>query len=332
LRQKPMRHSLFAASAALLLLYSYRPANAAPPWSYNADQKFQVELATDSPLGEASIREHAITWHPQKQKFYLVADVVPLGTSHHPNTYDTQLYLWSSPDLASWTLHGLAVPKGTSPRAYDAFGTASPAGMACIDSRLYVPFSARRTARFTGRSIGLAYSGVDPEQLPWTKLPMPISDLDGEDDDPAAVVEPGRDRLHVYHRTTGQGGYRIEHTWSDTPMVPGSWQAAVSVTSRPENVRAQELTGATYFGNQYHLFVIEHLTAAGMRIAHLVCARPAGPFLQLTPRRRYVERQPSGLAFGGHISPVVRHGRLEALFWTVHQKGKRYGLLGHPVR
>ena len=306
-------------------------AQTADPWTYDAERRFAVALPADSPLGEASIREHAICWHPKREKFYLVADVVPLASRHHPNTYDTQLYLWSSPNLADWTLHGLAVPKGLPERHFDGFGTASPAGMAYLDGRLYVPYSARRTPRFTQRSIGLAYSGDDPEHVPWTKLDRPISDLVGEDDDAAALAEPGTGRLHVYHRTTGPGGYRIVRAWSDAPNNAARWRPATPVTERPADVRAQELTGVARFDGRYHLFVIEHLTAGGIKIAHLICDRPEGPFEPLEANRRYIERQPAGLAYGGHFTPVVQGGSLRAIFWTASQQGRRYGLLGHPM-
>lgn len=302
-----------------------------PVVAFDPNIAYRVALAPDSPVGEASIREHSIAWHPGRQRYYLVGDVVPLRSPQHPNTYDTELHLWSSPDLAEWMYHGVAVPKGTPGVSYDGFGTASPAGMVDWGGRLYVAFSARRTEAFTQRSIGLAWSGDDPESLPWTKAASPISDLPGEDDDAAVVVVPEDPRLHLYHRRTGPGGYRIVHTCSATPEDPGSWPAADAVTPRPEAVRAQELTGAVFVDGHVHLFVIEHLHEGGQRIAHLVSRRPDGPFNAAVAGRRYLESQASGLAYSGHITPVVRDDRFVAFFWTVWQSGKRYGLLGHPA-
>ena len=48
-------------------------------------------------------------------------------------------------------------------------------------------------------------------------------------------------------------------------------------------------------------------------------------------KRRYLpaEAQPQNLANGGHVTPVVRDSRPVAFSWTVHQQGRRYGLLGH---
>jgi len=297
---------------------------------------FSVELGPGSPVGEASIREHAIAWHPGKRKFYLIADVIPLRNPHHPNTYDTELYLWHSHDLNTWTFVGCAVPKGKPDATYDGYGVASPAGMAFLNGKLYVPFSARKTSRFTQRAIGLAWSGPDPEVIPWSKTRSPISDLPGEDDDPAVVVIPGDRKLHLYHRTTGNGagrGYRIVHTASDRPEDTSSWPTARDVTVRPEGIRAQELTGAVCVNQTVHLFVIEQGTGVGgIRVAHLCSKDPAGLFAQANPTHRYLVDQPVRLKSGGHFTPVVRDGRLHAAFWTVSQSGPRYGLAGHPVR
>jgi hypothetical protein len=142
---------------------------------------------------------------------------------------------------------------------------------------------------------------------------------------------PGDRRLHLYHRRTGPGGYRIVHTASAGPEDPASWPAAAPVTPRPAEVRAQELTGAVSADGAVHLFVIEHRVRGGLRIAHLRAEEAAGPFAPADPARRYLSGQPRGLAYGGHITPVVRDGEFRAFFWTVHQEGKRYGLLGHPV-
>lgn len=119
---------------------------------------FRVALTQDSPVGEASIRKHSAVWHLARKKYCLVADVVPLASHHHPNTYGTELHLWSSPDLRRRTCHGVAVAKGRPGATCDGYGVASPSGMVLFRGRLYVPFSARQTERFDRRSIGLAWA------------------------------------------------------------------------------------------------------------------------------------------------------------------------------
>jgi len=324
----------FPSVAASLMLGSASVGLTAPPIEVDLGVSFHVELTAASPTGESSIREHAIAWHPVKEKYYLVADVVPLDSPHHPNTYNTELHLWSSGALAEWTYHGVAVEKGGAGTSYDGYGVASPAGIAFFRGRLYAPFSARRTSRFEKRSIGLAVSGTDPDELPWAKTNRPVSDFPGEDDDPALLVMPGDDSLHLYHRRTGPGGYRIVHTASKTPTDSDTWPAAQAITPRPQQVRAQELTGVFAANGKVHLLVIEHLFADGMRIAHLVSDSPDGPFNPTDPNQRYLppDAQARQLAYGGHITPVVRDGTPVAFFWTVSQQGRRYGLRGHPVR
>ncbi len=307
---------------------------AAPPVEVDFSRSFSVELPATSPVGEASLREHTIVWHPVKQKYYLVADVVPLDSPHHPNTYETELHLWSSGDLTDWVYHGVAVEKGTPGLSDDGYGVASPAGMVFFRDRLLVPFSARRTERFQQRSIGMAVSGSNPEKIPWKKTGRPISDLSGEDDDPAFLVQPGGNRVHLYHRRTGPGGYRIVHTASASPEDPDTWPPAQPVTPRPQEVRAQELTGAFVANGKVHLLVIEHLVAGGIRIAHLRSDSPDGPFEPADPGQRSLPpgAQPRSVAYAGHITPAIRSGTPVAFFWTVPQQGRRYGLQGHPLR
>lgn len=322
-----MKRQLAILAAVGLWLAMPKAAPAGSPFQIDRAKRYGLDLTALSLAGPASIREHAVAWHPIRGKYYVAADVVSLHSPHHPNTYDTEIHLWSTPDFQWWEYHGVAVEKGQPGQSYDGYGVASPAGMVFAGGKLYVPFSARRTERFDRRSIGLAWSGANPEDLPWTKSSRPISDLEGEDDDPALLTIPGDDRLHLYHRRTGPGGYRIVHTASATPDQIDSWPPAEPATPRPEAVRAQELTGVFSEGGKTHLLVIEHLTAGGMKIAHLTSDQPEGPFESADPSERYlgVESQTSGLAYGGHITPVVREGRLAALFWTVHQEGKRYG-------
>ena len=325
--------SPFHGSLGLLLALGALAPAARCAVAVDTQQDFAIALPPGPNDSGASLRESAVLWYPAQSCYYLVADVVPLDSSHHPNTYETGLHLWRSRDLADWTHLGTVVPVGSAGR-FDAHGAASPAGMAIFQGAVYVAYSARKTAAFTQRGIGIAFSGDDPNRVPWTRLDRPVSDPPGEDDDPALVTVPGDDRLHLYHRTTGgPAGYRIVHTASRTPQIPESWDDAVDVTVRPEGVRAQELTGAIWLDGRMHLFVIEQGPGVtGIRIAHLVGDGPEGPFEAVKPGQRYLDYVPARVAYGGHFTPVLQDGKLVAAFWTVFQDGPRYGLLGHPVR
>tara|TARA_R110002111_G_scaffold117466_2_gene179490 strand:- start:62234 stop:63229 length:996 start_codon:yes stop_codon:yes gene_type:complete len=296
-------------------------------------QFFQVALTQNSVTGAASLREHAIVWHPLKKKYYLLADVIPLKSQHHPNTYESEIHLFSSDDLSAWNYHGVAIAKGAREGAHDRHGVASPVAATLVNGIIYCPYSARKTPQFTARSVGLAYSFSDPEKIPWNKTPAPISDLPGEDDDTGLLSDETGDRLHLYHRTTGADGYQIVHSESTEPLKPGAWTKAVPVLKHPQSVRAQELTGAVVVEGQYHLFVIEHFYKGGAKIAHLVSNQPTGPFQDFDKNQRYLTPgdQPKQVIYSGHITPVLKEGTLTAFFWTVSQQGKRYGLIGHPV-
>jgi len=76
------------------------------------------------------------------------------------------------------------------------------------------------------------------------------------------------------------------------------------------------------------------MTQAGRNlhpISHLMAAEPDGNFLPARANR-YLEDQPTPLAYGGHFTPVMRDGALVAAFWTVMQQPPRYGLQGHAMR
>lgn len=295
---------------------------------------FQVSLPEGSITGESSLREHSIVWHPEKKKYYLLADVIPLASDDHPNTYNTEIHLFSSPDLADWRYHGVAIRKGTAADDFDRYGVASPVAATLVDGVIYCPYSARKTRQYTGRSAGLAWSGADPEQIPWNKSGQPVSDLPGEDDDVALISTAGDDRFHLYHRTTGADGYQIVYRASKNPRDKASWSKAIPVAAPPEMVRAQELTGAVFVDGLFHLFIIEHFHKGSAQIAHVVSQQSAGPFRAFQKNQRYLEPedQPRNIIYSGHITPVVRQGKWDAFFWTTSQQGKRYGLTGHPVR
>ncbi len=107
-----MIHRLIHSALSICLLLGIEIVGfAAPPFEIDQQTSFHVELTETSPLGEASIREHSIVWHPVQRKYYLVADVVLLDSPHHPNSYDTELHLWSSSGLTLWTYHGVAIEK-----------------------------------------------------------------------------------------------------------------------------------------------------------------------------------------------------------------------------
>ena len=315
----------------VILLIAPALSWAAPAFDFSTTYEVGLDKGGQQP--PSSIREHAITWHPLRKAYYLIADAVPLDSPHHPNTYDTSLHLWRSPNLADWTYLGVAVPAGAEGE-FDARGCASPTAMSYRDGSLYVAYSARKTEAFAARGIGLAWSGDDPDLVPWTKAAGPISDGPGEDDDPGVLTIPGDKQLHCYHRTTGgAAGYRIVHTASEKPQDPDSWAEATDVTVRPDGIRAQELTGVAWLNGQTHLFVIEQGDAVrGAQIAHLVGAKPTGPFVQNDPAQRHLRSQASRLAYGGHFTPVTRDGVMIAGFWTAFQEAKRYGLRGHPVQ
>jgi|GEM_PF-1853546 len=300
---------------------------------FDLTKPFEVQLTKDSVIGEASIREHTIVWHPLKKKYYLLADVIPLKSKYHPNTYESEIHLFSSSHLSDWQYHGIAITKGETEGDHDRHGVASPVSATLKKGIIYCPYSARRTKEFTQRSVGLAYSYSDPEKIPWNKTAQPISDLPGEDDDVAIINDEKGAPFHLYHRNAGPEGYRIVHSESTTPLKESSWAKATPVAERPQTVRAQELTGAILIDGLYHLFVIEHLYKGGVKIAHLSSHDPAGPFHSFQKNQRYLKPsdQPKRIIYSGHITPVMQDGKISAFFWTAHQQGKRYGLIGHPV-
>jgi len=78
---------------------------------FDLTKPFEVQLTKDSVIGEASIREHTIVWHPLKKKYYLLADVIPLKSKYHPNTYESEIHLSQVAIYRTGSTMGLQLPK-----------------------------------------------------------------------------------------------------------------------------------------------------------------------------------------------------------------------------
>ena len=286
-----------------------------------------------TPNYAASVREAAIVWHPVKAAYYLIADVVATTNPQHPVTYDSNIHLWkcTSEDLATWTYIGVAIDKGGTVGLY---GVASCAGAVYSGGKIYAPFSSRDSADFAIRSIGLAYSGSDPDVVPWTIVSTPIVNTVGEDDDVAMVQMPGDPRLHLYFRTTNIGdasGYKIGYSFSATPEVAASWATPVAVVGLRSGVTAAELTGAFRYKGSVNLVVMEQ---PAMVRAHWISANPAGPFeLANAVAPTLTAQEELGLSplYGGHLTYAIRDEEIRGAFITVTLSGSRYGLKGYAA-
>ena len=256
----------------------------------------------------------------------------------HPNSLNTEIHLFKSTtveSMDSWSYVGVAIPKGGVGQLGE-FGVGSPASAVVINDEINCAFSARNTASFTERSIGLAYSSSDPDVVPWTKLSDPISDTPGEDDDPCLVLVDGDPRVHLYHRTTDDGtgsGSVIVHRSSPTPKQSNSWAPTnIAVPRFDGTVSAVESTAAFVLNGVVHIFVIEQ--APSSVTSHWISGNPDSQFVPSNIESRFLTDIEvfgglSSLAFSGHFTPAVRDGELRGIFWTKNNNAPRYTTKGN---
>lgn len=193
------------------------------------------------PTDHFSVRQMSGIWH--EGTYYIYADVVDWNNPCHPNTYDSSIGVFSSPDCEHWRYHGIAVPKGHR-GDWDGGGAASP-GASVFGGRFYVAYSGRENPDGSGhRWMGLAVA--DDPLGPFDKLPEPIVAGERMLDDANLVAcradgdGPGNGLLRLYHRSNAvqwKGGkqvYDYKVHLAETTQPAGVWTSGGAVLEEPD--------------------------------------------------------------------------------------------------
>ena len=179
------------------------------------DARFEITVldrrAVPIPTDGFSIRQNTALWF--EGCYYLYADVVPWDNPYHPDTYDTSIHLFKSPDAENWEYVGEVISKGEA-GAWTANGIAAP-GACVFAGKIYVAYSVRGNRdgsghRFIGVSVAEAPVGPFREAPELSIVP---ADVDYSEvspmlllDDPLLVATngegtgPGDERLYIYYR------------------------------------------------------------------------------------------------------------------------------------
>jgi hypothetical protein len=327
------------------------------PWNFSGSV-YTVGLDASSALGEAaSIRESCSVWHEGNQKYYMVADVIPLSNPKHPNSFETSLYLFSSVDGLNWSLVSATpcVPKGSGSdgQGLADFGAGSPTGMSVRDGKIYVPFCSRDDydaplATYANRTISLAYSTTNPEVVPWTIVPAIADDVDQPDDPGLAYLDGA---FYVYFRARTFDSYvpgvSISDQYDDVwevrmvsavdPTAPENWSAetVVDVINNGSGTTAGEITSVFAMGGRIHIWnmIRPGINGLDRNMAWKTHDGGNGQLVPFDNSRTFHDTIPTGIAIylGGHAMPVIRDGSIRAMFYTSLISSPRYGLKGIAV-
>ena len=199
--------------------------------------------------------------------YWIYADVVPWDSPHWPNTYDTSIHAFSSPDCRTWHYHGELI-RHRQPGAWDFGGVATP-GAVCLDGCIHVFYSGRTNPDGSGpRHIGMA-TATDPGG-PFVKAEEPVlrsTHAGCHLDDPAPVPSADGDGIDLYFRQADHHrpppNYSIRLTRSRNGGK--TWSAPVTVLQADERIRAYETVEARRIGETVLLACFEHFASGGFR-------------------------------------------------------------------
>lgn len=265
-----------------------------PKWQVKLEQHTPTVLPmTAGSVRESSVIQVAGVW-------YMYADVVPWNNSHHPNTYDTGIHLFTSPDGTAWT-HGGIVLKGTD-TAWDEGGTATP-GAVWFGGQVWLFYSGRELRNGRGhRHIGLALA-TRPDG-PFEKLATPVIAGPGAKDDPCPVVSSDGAEVRLYYRRAA-GKYSIDLASAQQPAGP--WLQHGAVVQAEGDLRATETTDARVVDGVTLLVVMEQYHSPGRGIRTVLYAADDG--------RNFRRCRPD--CFEDVVT--IHHGRSMGSHLTFHQ-------------
>ena len=142
-------------------------------FSFAADWSSGGPATTLPAVGFAVRKVEFIYYEPDGQT-YAFADIVPFNDTNYPESFGSEVGVFSSPDgKTGWLYHGIAVPRG-KPGAWDGGGVASPGAAVAEDGTVLVGFAAERSPNGgVDRAIGLATA---PHPLgPFHKASAPVA-------------------------------------------------------------------------------------------------------------------------------------------------------------
>lgn len=224
-----------------------------PDWSSGS-------TATTLPTGNFSVRKvEAVRY---KNRTYAYADIVPFSDYFYPDSYSSEIGVFSSEDgLRNWTYHGIVIPRGVE-GSWDAGGVASPGAAVAENGAVILGYAAESNANGHYGTRGIGIASAQHPLGPFRKHTEPLaSPFRGgvcsssarawsACDDVVMQSRPGE--VHLYHSVKGSAlspGPGIRHRMStDCGRTWGTSRLVLSSALQPGTHPAETIAGKFFPG------------------------------------------------------------------------------------
>jgi hypothetical protein len=180
------------------------------------------------------VRKLEAAYYPPDGRTYAYVDVVNFTDYYYPDSYSSEVGVFSSPDgRTAWQYHGIVIPRGPA-GSWDGGGIASPGVAVADDGSVIVGYAGENSpSGGINRGIGVAISrhplGPFAKSKALIADPKGVCGASGRCDDVIMQSRPGGE-IHIYHSVKGGApppGTGIRHrmskdsglTWSKSSLV-----------------------------------------------------------------------------------------------------------------
>lgn len=204
-----------------------------------------------------------------ENKYWIYADIIPWNHQYWPDTYDTSIHAFSSPDGNKWTYHGEVIRHREASR-WDYGGVATP-GAVYFNKKIYIFYSGRQKTSGKGwRQIGMAVA--DNPAGPFTKADSPVIPSNNADchlDDPIPIISSDGKNIELYYREAARHlpppNYRICKT--DSNDGGKTWAEPITILQSDTTNRAYETLDVMHIKGKTVLVTFDHFEKGGLKTA-----------------------------------------------------------------
>lgn len=202
-------------------------------------------------------------------RYWIYADVIPWNHKYWPDTYDTSIHAFSSPDCNQWTYHGEVV-RHRENTAWDFGGVATP-GALYNNEKIFIFYSGREKTNGKGwRQIGVAIADnpagpFKKNDLPAVKSTVPESHLD----DPIPIISEDGRGIDLYYRQADHHlqppNYSIRRIQSKDGGI--TWSEPIIIRAADKIIRAYETLDAIRINGNTILVTFDHFSNGELKTA-----------------------------------------------------------------
>ena len=219
-----------------------------------------IALKNFLPVNNFCVRKASAIYF--KNRYWIYADVVHWENPFWPDTYGTDIHLFSSKDARLWKWHGKLVEKGKKGE-WNYGGVGTPGAVVCKE-KVFIFFKGDEKPNGERRYIGMAVS-KNPAG-PFKKIPDPLFTSEGHLDDPSPIEINGK--IYLYFREAihkfSPPKYEILLTVSSDEGK--KWSKPERILSAEKDVYAYETAEAKKIKDVFILSCFEHRKVNGRHI------------------------------------------------------------------